>query len=100
MESDAFPPSPDNFVSFRVPSVMKKYEHHVHEKKETEDVIENPELGGQVLDFITAYKLKRNIRKPSRFSDMVVDYALSVEVMEDCVPSTFREEKLSSESEL
>jgi len=38
--------------------------------------------------------------KPARFSDMFVAYALSVEVVEDSVLSTFRESELSSESEL
>jgi len=36
----------------------------------------------------------------ARFSDMVVAYALPVEVVEDSVPSLFREAKLTSESEL
>ena len=35
-----------------------------------------------------------------QFSDMVVAYALPVEVMKDSVPSTFREAELSSESQL
>ena len=38
--------------------------------------------------------------KPARFSDMFVAYALSVEVVEDSVLSTFRKSELSSESEL
>ena len=36
---DAYSPSPDSFVSFRVPSVVTQYEHHVKKEKDTEDVI-------------------------------------------------------------
>ena len=63
-------------------------------------MIGDPESEGQVLNSIVAHKPKRNIRKPAHFSNMVVAYALPVEVMEDSVPSTFREAELSSESEL
>jgi len=45
-------------------------------------------------------KHKRNIQKLSRFSGMVVFYALPVEVVEDSIPSSFREAELSFESEL
>ena len=63
-------------------------------------MIEDSELEDQAPDLIAAYKPKRNIRKPACFSDIFVTYALPVEVMEDNVPSTFREAELSSESEL
>jgi len=99
VESDASPPSPDSYVSFRVPSVMIQYEHYVQEEEDTKDVIEDPESEGQVQDSIALHKPKRNILKLTRFSDIVVAYALSVEVVEDNVPSTFREAKLSFESE-
>ena len=61
---------------------------------------EDPEPECQVSDSIATHKPKRSIRKPALFSDMVVAYALPVEVMEDSVPSTFREAELSSEFEL
>ena len=48
VESDASPPSPDSFVSFRVPSVVTQYEHHVHEEEDTLDAIEDPEPEGPV----------------------------------------------------
>ena len=63
-------------------------------------MIEDPKPEGQVSDSIAAHKPKRNIRKPAHFSDMVVAYALPVEVMKDSVPSTFKKIGLSSESEL
>jgi len=100
VESDASSPSPDSTISFRVPNVMTQYKRHVQEEEDTDDVIEDSELEGQVPDSMVAHKPKRNIRKPTRFLDMVVAYALPVEVMEDSVPSTFREVELSSEFEL
>jgi len=63
-------------------------------------VIGDPKPEGQVLNSIVAHKPKRNIRKPAHFSNMIVAYALPGEVVEDSVPSTFREAELSSEFEL
>jgi len=82
-----------------VPSLVTQYKHHAQEEEDIEDVAEDQELEGQVQNSIVTHRPKRNIRKPTRFSDMVVDYALPVEVIEDSVPYTFRA-KLSSESEL
>jgi len=59
-------------------------------------VIEDPEPEGQVPDSIAAHKPKNNIRKPAHFLDMVVAYALSVEVAKNSVPGTFREVELNS----
>ena len=81
VESDASPPSPDSSVSFRVPSVVTQYGHRVQEE-DTEDVIEDQEPEGQVQDSIAAHKPKKTIQKPSRYSDMVVTYALPVEAFE------------------
>ena len=85
VESDAFSPSPDNTVSFRVPTVVTQFERHVQEEEDADDVIETSEPEGQVPDSIDAHKPKKNIRKPTRFCDMVVTYALPVEVVEDSV---------------
>ena len=79
---------------------MTQYERHVEEEEDIDDVIENPEPKGQVPNSIAASKPKRNIQKPARFSDMVVTYALPVEVMKDSAPSTFIEAVLIFESEL
>jgi len=100
VESDASSPSPDSTVSSGVPTIMTQFEHHVQEKEDTNDVIEDPELKGQVPDSIAAHKPKRNIQKLAHFLDMVVAYALPVEVVKDNVPSTFREAELSFEYEL
>ena len=100
MESDSSSPSSDSTVSFGVPTVVTQFECHVQKEEVTDDVIEDSEPEGQVPDSIAAHKPKRNIRKPARFTDMVVAYALPIEVVEDSVPSTFREAELSSESEL
>jgi len=87
-------------VSFGVPTVVTQFERHVQEDEHTDDMIEDPKPEGQVSDSIAAHKPKRNIGKPARFTDMVVVYALPVEIVEDSVPSTFREAELSSESKL
>ena len=58
-------------------------------------MIEDLEPEGYVLDLIPAHKPKRNIRKPLHFLDMVVAYALPVEIVKDSFPSTFREIELS-----
>ena len=80
---------------------MTQYEHHVHEEEDTKDVLtEDPDPERQVQDFIATHKPKRTIRKPARFFDMVVADALPVEIVEDSVPSTFKEAELSFESEL
>ena len=100
VESDVSPSSLHSSVSFKVPSFVTQYGHHVHEEEDTKDVIEDPEQEGQVQNSVAAHKLKRNIRKTIQFSDMMVAYALSVEVVEDSVPSTFRETELSFESDL
>ena len=59
--------------------VVTQYDHHVQEEKDTQDAIKDPELEGQFQDSIAAHKPKRNIRKSTRFSDMVVSYTLPVE---------------------
>jgi len=100
VERGASSPSPDSSVSFRMSSVVTLYEHHVQENEDTEDVIEDPEPEGQIQDYIVAHKSKRNIRKLTQFSDMVMAYALSVEVVKDSVPCSFKVEESSSEFEL
>jgi len=100
VERDASSLSPDSTVSFSVSFIVTQYEHYVQEEKDIDNVIEDPEPEGQVQDSIATHKLKRNVRKLARFSDMMVAYALSVEIIEDSVPSSFRKVELSSEFEL
>ena len=86
MERDASLPSLDSPVSFRLSSVMTQYEHHVQEEEDIEDEIEDLEPEGQVQDSIAAHKPKKNILKSALFFDMVVSYALPMEIVEDSVP--------------
>ena len=65
MERYASSPSPDSIVSFRMLSVVTRYEHHVQEREDTDDVIEDLKSEDQVQDSITAYKPKRNLQKPA-----------------------------------
>jgi len=46
VKSDASSPSSDNIVSFRVPTVMTQFEHHVQGEEDIDDVIEDPEPEG------------------------------------------------------
>jgi len=78
-----------------VPTVVTQYERHAQEEEDTDDVIKDLEAEGQIPDSIAAHKPKRNIRKLACFSDMIVVYALPVEIVEDSFPSTFREIELS-----
>jgi len=71
VESDACSPFLDNIVSLEVSTVVTQFERHVQEEEDTDDVIEDPKLEGQVPDSIAAHKPKRKIRKPARFSNMV-----------------------------
>ena len=48
VETDASSPSPDSIVSFRMSSVVTQYEHHVQEREDTDDVIEDLKSEDQV----------------------------------------------------
>ena len=48
-------------LSFRMPTVVTQYEHHVQEEKDTDDVIEDPEPKVQVPDSIAAYTSLKEI---------------------------------------
>jgi len=63
VESDASPPSPDSFVSFRMRFVVTQYKHHVHEEEDTEDIIEDPKPKGQFKDSIAAHKPQEEYTK-------------------------------------
>jgi len=62
---------------------VTQYENHAREEKDIDDVIEDPEPKGQVGDSIVVHKPKRNIQKPAHFSDMIVAFALLVEVVKE-----------------
>ena len=51
VETDASSPSLDSIVSFSVSPVVTQYEHHVQEKEDTDDVIEDsePEVRSKIL---------------------------------------------------
>jgi len=58
VEKNASSSSPDSTVSFRVLSIVAQYEHHVQEEEDTDDVIENPNVEGQVQDSIAVHSPK------------------------------------------
>ena len=76
-----------------MPTIVTQFEHHVQEEANTNDVIEDPKPEDQVPDSIAAHKPKRIYEKPAHFSNMIVAYALLVEVVKDSIPSTFEKQR-------
>ena len=69
------------------------------EPEEDTEMSEVPDQGqGHVQDSIAAHKPKRHTRRPAKYDDMILAYALPVEVIEDSIPTTYREAEISSES--
>jgi hypothetical protein len=97
VESDAAPQSPEVRVSFEVPTVVTQM-IHLPGEEETVDTVENQEHDAQVQDSIAVRRPKRNTRKPDRFTKDMVAYALPVEIIEEDIPTTYKEAELSSES--
>jgi len=100
VKNDASPPSPYHSVSFRGHLLW-----HNMSIKHMKGMMQKMYLlriwaRGSGSWSITGHRPKITIPKLARFSDMVMTYALSVEVMKDSIPSTFREAQLSYECEL
>ncbi|ONK80560.1 uncharacterized protein A4U43_C01F19190 [Asparagus officinalis] len=53
---------------------------------------------GHTQGSIVADRPRREIRWPARYNDVMVAYALSVKVVDDLVPSTFRDAEFSPDS--
>lgn len=100
VESDTAVRSSDSSVSFDVPAKVTLHGTQLADEaiKDTEEAEEN-QGHDQVQNSIATHKPKRTTHRPTRFDDMVVAYALPVELIEDSVPSTYREAELKFESE-
>ena len=61
---------------------MTQYEHHVQEEEDTDDMIEDPNVEGQVQDLLQ-YTAQKEYMK----TGLVVAYALPVEVVDDSISS-------------
>jgi len=99
VESDADPPSLEDSVSVRIiPEVTQGGDQAA--EGDTEDVEEGQE---QVMDTVpdptAVERPRRNTRRPGWLTtDMVVAYALPV--VEEAIPSTFREAEISTEARM
>ena len=99
VESDANSPSLEDSASVRIiPRVTQGSDQAVEE--DAEDVEEGHEqIMGNVPDSTAVERPRRNTRRPGWLTtDMVVAYALPV--VEEAIPSTFREAEISSESKM
>ncbi|XP_020245105.1 uncharacterized protein LOC109823228 [Asparagus officinalis] len=54
----------------------------------------------QVQDLIVVWRLRRDIRLPAMYMNIVVVYALPVESIDEMVPTTYREAEQISETDL
>jgi len=71
-------------------------ENHIADK-DTENIENQGQVMGQVQNSVIAERGRRNPQKPGWITtNMIVTYALSA--IEDVIPSTYREAKISSES--
>ena len=70
---------------------------HVAEQDAADDEDQGQTMG-DVHGFVAVGRTKRNSHKPSWLTtDMIVDYALPV--VEEAIPSTYKEVEISSESQ-
>ena len=99
MEIDADPPSLEESASIRIiPEVTQGSDQAV--EGGAEDVEQGQEqVMGNVPDPTAVERSRRNTRRPGWLTtDMVVAYALPV--VEEAIPSTFREAEISSEARM
>ena len=92
------PPTPDSIVSIEAPIKMTLEEDGMTAIQIGDIVDYETQEQGHVHESITVYRPRRVIRRPARYNDVMVVYALSVKVVDDMVPSTFRETESSLDS--
>ena len=98
MESDAISPSLKRLVSLEIIPTVTQGSDHVAEQ-DADDDRDQGQVMGDVYESIAVEKIRRNPRKPSWLTtDMIVAYALPV--VEEAIPSTYREVEISSESKM
>ena len=99
MESDADPPSLQDSVSVRIiPEVTQGGDQAAEE--DAEDIEEGQEqVMGTVPDPTAVERPRRNTRRSGWLTtDMVIAYVLPV--VEEVIPSTFREAEINSEARM
>ena len=99
MQIDADPPSLEDTVSVRIiPEVTQGGDRVAEEDAEVVEE-DQEQVMGTVPDSTAVGRPRRNTRRPGWLTtDMVVAYALPV--VEEAIPSTFREAEISSEARM
>ena len=97
VEIDAAPHYPDGTVSMQVPTEVTPGEHD-GDTEDTSTNVQDQEPTAQVQDSIAVRRQRRNIQMPAQYADTGA-YALSVESIDEMVPTTFREAEQSSEAD-
>jgi len=98
VESDATSPSLKKSVSLEIiPKVTQGSDQVV--EQDADDDEDQGQVMGDVYESVKVGRPRRNSRKPSWLTmDIIVAYALLV--VEEAIPSTYREVKISSESKM
>ena len=98
VENDANPPSLESSVSLRIMPKVTQGNDQVAEV-DADDDEDQEQIMGDVLESSAVRRPRKNTRKPSWLTaDMVVAYALPV--VEEAIPSIYREAEISSESKM
>ena len=97
-ESDATPSTLGSSILFEISLTVTQDENHVADEN-TEDIENQRQVMGKVQDYVAAGQGRRNSQKPAWLTaNMNVTYTLSV--IEDAIPSTYREVEISYELEM
>jgi len=98
VERDATSPSLERSVSLGIIPTVTQGSDHVADQ-DTDDDEDQGQTMGDVHESITVRRTRKNSRKPSWLTtNMIVTYDL--QVVEEAVPSTYREAEISSESKM
>ena len=98
MESNSTPRTLGSSVSFEILLTLTRDENHVA-NEDTEGTENQEQVMGQVQDSVAAGRERRNSQKPAWLTtNMTVAYTLLV--IEDAIPSTYKDVEISSESEM
>jgi len=98
VESDATSPSLERSESLEITPTVTQDSDHVADQ-DTDNDEDQGQTMGDVHESIAVGRTRRNSCKPSWLTtDMIVAYALPV--VEEAIPSTYREAEISSESKM
>ena len=98
MESDAASPSLERLVSLEIIPIVTQDIDHVADQDTDVDEDQGQAMS-DVHEFIAVERTRRNLRKPSWLTtDIIVAYALPI--VEEAIPSTYKEAEISSESKM